>query len=138
VSYRDRLLRCNKKMLLCTKNRLTTRNAVLRVACERTREMTTKTETKAETPFTLPSFDPMAFWVASQQTFQKTMADAIGRTQSFTDQYAAFEKDMVTRAQAAVANWAQLAQEAIAYSAQLSAEARKLSMDACRKMAAGA
>ena len=100
--------------------------------------MSTKTETKAETPFTMPSFDPMAFWLASQQTFQKTMADAVGRSQSFAEQYAAFEKDIVTRAQTAVANWAQLAQEAIAYSAQLSAEARKLSMDACRKMAAGA
>jgi hypothetical protein len=107
--------------------------------------MTTKTETKAETtnpnptnPFGIPSFDPMSFWAASQQTFQKTMADAFGRTQSFADQYAAFEKDMVTRAQTAVANWAQLTQEAIAYSAQLSAEARKLSMDAYRKMAAGA
>ena len=66
--------------------------------------MSTKTETKAETPFTMPSFDPMAFWLASQQTFQKTMADAVGRSQSFAEQYAAFEKDIVTRAQTAVAN----------------------------------
>jgi hypothetical protein len=46
------------------------------------------------------------------------------------------EAQFVTRAQGAVANWAQLAQDAIAYSSQLSAEARKLGFDAAKKMTA--
>jgi hypothetical protein len=98
---------------------------------------TPKTEANPFNPFANPfaAFDPMAFWSQSQQTFQKAMSDAFGRTQSFADQYAALEAQFVTRAQAAVANWAQLTQDAIAYGAQLSAEARKLSFDAYRKMA---
>lgn len=87
-------------------------------------------------PFT--AFDPMAYWAASQAGFQKLVADAFQRAQSFADQYATLEAQMVSRAQGAVASWAQLTQDAIAYSAQLSAEARKLSFDAARKMSAGA
>ena len=43
---------------------------------------------------------------------------------------------MIGRAQGAVANFAQLAQDAIAYGAQLSAEARKLGLEAFRHVAA--
>ena len=84
------------------------------------------------------SFDPMTYWAASQAGFQKLVADAFQRAQSFADQYATLEAQVVNRAQGAVASWAQLTQDAIAYSAQLSAEARKLSLDAARKMSAGA
>ncbi len=84
------------------------------------------------------SLDPMAYWTASQQAFQKLVTDASGRAQSFAEQIAgqiaASEAQMVTRAQGAVASWAQLAQDAIAYSAQLSAEARKLGFEAARKI----
>ena len=104
-----------------------------------------KTDTRTETargeapkadPFT--SFDPMAYWAASQAGFQKLVAEAFQRAQSFADQYTTLEAQMVSRAHGAVASWAQLTQDAIAYGAQLSAEARKLSLEATRKMAAGA
>jgi hypothetical protein len=110
----------------------------------------TKPETKTETPPVAPStpkadaanpfaaFDPMAYWTTSQQTFAKAMSDAYGRAQSFADQYAALEAQLVTRAQGAVATWAQLTQDAIAYSAQLSAEARKVGFEAARRAGAGA
>lgn len=85
-----------------------------------------------------PSFDPMAYWTQSQQTFQKLVSDSYTRAHSFAEQYAALETQMVSRAQGAVSNWAQLAQDAIAYSAQLSAEARKLGFETARKMSVGA
>ncbi len=81
-----------------------------------------------------PNIDPMAYWTQSQQSFQKIVGDAYSRAQSFAEQYAALEAQMIARAQGAVSNWAQLAQEAIAYGAQLSAEARKLSVETMRKM----
>lgn len=84
------------------------------------------------------SFDPMAYWTQSQQAFQKLVTDSYARAHSFADQYAALETQMISRAQGAVANWAQLAQDAIAYSAQLSAEARKLGFETARKMSVGA
>ncbi|MBX3156268.1 MAG: hypothetical protein KF773_09740 [Deltaproteobacteria bacterium] len=84
------------------------------------------------------AFDVMTSFAASQQTFQKMMAESFGRAQAFADQYAAFEAQMVTRANTAVQGWAQLAQDAIAYSAQLSAEARRLTLDAARRFGAGA
>ena len=84
------------------------------------------------------SFDPMAYWTQSQQAFQKLVTDSYARAHSFADQYAALETQVVSRAQGAVANWAQLAQDAIAYSAQLSAEARKLGFETARKMSVGA
>ena len=102
------------------------------------KETTQTTAPKAETPNPFMSFDPMAFFVATQQTWQKAFADAYGRSQSFADQYAALESQLVARTQAAVANWAQLTQDAISYSAQLSAEARKLTVEAYRKAAVGA
>ena len=90
-------------------------------------------------PHTLfASFDPMAYWTQSQQTFQKLVTDSYARASSFAEQYAALETQMISRAQGAVANWAQLAQDAIAYSAQLSAEARKLGFETARKMSVGA
>lgn len=85
-------------------------------------------------PFT--AFDPMTYWAASQQMFHKAIADAYGRTEAFAGQYGAIEAQLVQRAQGAVASWAQLTQDAIAYAAQLSAEARKLGLDAIRKVSA--
>src|SRR5688500_20309036 len=100
----------------------------------------TKTETKkTETPHNpFASFDPMAYWTQSQQTFQKLMTETYARAQSFADQYSALESQMITRAQGAVANWAQLAQDAIAYSAQLSAAARKMGFEHLHKTSAPA
>ena len=105
----------------------------------------TKTETKTEFPKAEPNpfapfaaLDPMAYWTASQQTFQKMLLDAYGRAQAFAEQYAAMEGQFVSRAQQAVQNWAQLTNEALAYGAQLSAEARKLSFETARRMGVGA
>lgn len=105
----------------------------------------TKTETKDTTPPNTPkaetasnpfaaSFDPMAAWHASQQAFHQMMADGFAKMSSFADECAALEAQFITRAQGAVANWAQLAHDAIAYSAQLSAQARKLGLETARKM----
>ena len=95
---------------------------------------TTKTETTASAK-TEPAaaFDPMAYWTASQQAFHKLMLDGYSRAQTYAEQYAALESQFVTRAQGAVANWAQLTQDAIAYGAQLSAEARKMGFETARK-----
>lgn len=96
-----------------------------------------KTEApKHDNPFA--SFDPIAYWTAVQQAFQRMTTDTQGRVQAFAEQYGALEAQLVQRAQGAVATWAQLTHEAIAYGAQLSAEARKLGLDAYRKMSAGA
>jgi hypothetical protein len=101
--------------------------------------------TTPETPKTapsaapqLPSFDPMAMWQQGQQAFAKMMADSLARWQAFGDQYATIEAQVSTQAQAAVTNWAQLAKDAIAYGTQLSAEARKASVDAAKKLGVGA
>jgi len=98
---------------------------------------TKKTESKTE-PNPFAAFDPMMFWTASQQNFQKLIVDSYGRAQAFAEQYAALEAQFVVRTQTAVSNWAQLAHEAIAYGAQLSAEARKISFETARKFSAGA
>jgi hypothetical protein len=107
--------------------------------------MTDTTTKKTEAPnasanpfAAFQSFDPMGYWTQSQQMFHKLVADAYTRAQSFADQYAAIESQVVTRAQGAVANWAQMTQDAIAYGAQLSAEARKLGFETVRKMSVGA
>ena len=100
-----------------------------------------KTEPKTEpaaakaeaSPF--PAFDPMAYWTAVQQGYERVVAEAQSRAQAFADQYGAFEAQLVQRTQGAVATWAQLAQDAIAYGAQLSAEARRIGLDAYRKTA---
>jgi len=140
-----------------------------------------KTETpKTETPTSKPAdkpdfktnpfatFDPMAYWAASQQmmreaideahktaasiadryaaldpslywtSFRDAMTVAGTRASAAAEQYAALETQLVERAQAAVHTWAQLAHDAISYGAQLSAEARKLGTEAARKMGASA
>ena len=103
----------------------------------RTQKVETKTEApKQDNPFA--SFDPLAYWGAVQQTFQRFAADAQTRAQAYAEQYSALEAQLVQRAQTAVATWAQLTQDAIAYGAQLSAEARKLGENAYRKASAGA
>lgn len=90
--------------------------------------MTTETKTTASAP-TNPfmSFDPMAAWT-------KLMAESFTRMHAFADHYVQIEQQAIARASGAVASWAQMSQDAIAYSAQLSAEARKLSMDAWKKL----
>jgi len=98
---------------------------------------TTETPKTASAPTAapqLPSFDPMAMWAQGQQVFAKMMTDSLSRWQAFGDQYAAIEAQVSTHANAAVANWAQLAKDAIAYGTQLSAEARKASVDAAKKL----
>jgi hypothetical protein len=100
-----------------------------------TKTMPPKTDTN---PFTgNPAFDPIAIWNASQQAFTKVMTDAYGRAQSFADQYAALEHQMVERAKMAIQNWSQLCQDAITYGAHLSAEARKISFETARKVGIG-
>jgi hypothetical protein len=102
--------------------------------------MSTKTETKDSPKTEIPKFDnpfagfdPMTAWTHGQQVAQQIVADAMQRMTSFADDYAALEAQMFTRAQGAVANWAQLAQDAIAYSAQLSTQARKIGLETARK-----
>jgi hypothetical protein len=99
---------------------------------------TPETKTAPSAAPQLPSFDPMAMWQQGQQAFAKMMADSLARWQAFGDQYATIEAQVSTQAQAAVTNWAQLAKDAIAYGTQLSAEARKASVDAAKKMGVGA
>src|SRR5262249_43595761 len=82
-------------------------------------------------PFS-PAFDAHAAWGASQDAFEKLMADAYTRMSSFADDYTTLEAQMISRAQQAVQHWAQLAQDAIAYGAQLSTQARKIGMDTAR------
>jgi hypothetical protein len=41
---------------------------------------------------------------------------------------------MVARARQAIETWAQLAQDAISYSSQLTAQARKIGLEAARKI----
>ncbi len=114
------------------------------------------------------AFDPMAYWAQSQQMFRDAMTEAQKTAASFAnryaaldpsaywtsfrdtmtttgarahaaaDQYAVLEAQLIDRAQAAVATWAQLAHDALGYGAQLSVEARKLGTDAARKMGASA
>lgn len=76
---------------------------------------------------------------STQQTvdpmFHKLMADACARAQTLSDHYAAMEAEAMNRMKSAIALWAQLATDALAYTAQLSAEARKLTMDAARRVA---
>ena len=95
----------------------------------------TKTDAKAPaSPFT--SFDPMTAWTTGQAAFHQMMTDAMARFASFTDDVAALEHQMMTRAQGAVASWAQLTQDAIAYGAQLSSQAPKLGVETARKFQA--
>ncbi|HEY1814947.1 MAG TPA: hypothetical protein VGG74_21515 [Kofleriaceae bacterium] len=98
----------------------------------------TKTETKTAAPAAtmFAGFDPMTAWTTGQAAFHQMMTDAMARFASFSEDVAALEHQMVTRAQGAVASWAQLSQDAIAYGAQLSAQARKLGLETARKFQA--
>jgi hypothetical protein len=69
------------------------------------------------------------------QHFAQLWTDTVARAQAAAEQYGAFEKDMMIRAQGAVQTWAQLATDAIAYAGQLSVEARKLSVETAAKLA---
>lgn len=96
---------------------------------------TTKNPPKTDSnPNPFASFDPMAAFAASHQTWHKMLTDAQGRAQAFADEYAQLEAQMMARAKQAIETWAQLAQDAIAYSAQLSAQARKIGLEAAKKM----
>lgn len=103
---------------------------------------TTKTETNeapktAANPFPpFPAFDPTTAWTAGQQAFQKMMTDALERANAFGQEYATLEAQLRARMQGAIANWAQLAQDAMVYSAQLSEQARKLALETARKFGA--
>jgi hypothetical protein len=76
----------------------------------------------------------MNAWTQGQQAFHQMMADAYGRISSFAEEYAAMESQLVTRAQGAAHNWAQLTADAFAYCAQLSAQARKLGLENAKKL----
>ncbi|HEY1552485.1 MAG TPA: hypothetical protein VGG28_31875 [Kofleriaceae bacterium] len=93
----------------------------------------TKTTTEPKTANMFATFDPMTAWTTGQAAFHQMMADAMTRFTSFSDDVAALEHQMMSRAQGAVASWAQLTQDAIAYGAQLSAQARKLGVETARK-----
>lgn len=104
----------------------------------------TASSTTTETPFTHDAhaphgaFDPTGFWTQGQQAWTRLVNDSVARWQAFADQYAAIEQQIAPHAQTAVTSWAQLAKDAIAYGQQLSAEARKLSLEAARKLGVSA
>ncbi len=123
----------DESLLHRNKSALTSRTPVLRVAAMTKTETTPKTDS---VPNPFMTFDPMAAWTASQQAFQKMIADAQGRAQQLTEEYAALEAQMMARARQAIETWAQLAKDALEYSAQLSAQARKLGVETARKMGA--
>lgn len=85
-----------------------------------------------------PLMNPVAAWTQAQQLFAKSMTDSVARAQSWSDEYAAIESQMLARANAAIDQWAQLAHDTLSYTAQLSAQARKLGFDAARKASHGA
>jgi hypothetical protein len=93
-----------------------------------------QTQMNAWTQGAQPGFmNPVQAWTSAQQTFAKAMTESMTRAQSWSDEYAAIEQQMLTRANTAIDTWAQLAHDSLAYTAQLSSQARKLSMDAARK-----
>jgi hypothetical protein len=75
-------------------------------------------------------------WTRSQEVMRDLMTDAVTRSQSFAEHISTWERDAVTRANAAITAWAQLAHDSINYAAQLSAEARKLGFETVRHMSA--
>ncbi len=123
-------------------------------------KQTPKTEApKTEAPKAAPpgftpfmAFDPMQAWtigqqawqstqqawLASQEAFHKMIGDAFGRSEQFTEQFAALEGQMAQRAHDAVDQWAKLAHDTINYGVQLSTQARKLGFETARKMTPGA
>ena len=84
-------------------------------------------------PFSATAWDPMAAFSATQQNWQKVVSEAVGRAQSWADEYAAIEQQMYARALQAVDTWAQLARDTIGYGQQISSQARKLSFETMRK-----
>jgi hypothetical protein len=111
---------------------------------ETTKDSMPKTEAASAAPHNtnpfgaFPAFDPMAAWTAAQANWHKLMADSMNRAQAWSDEYAALEAQMYSRALQAVDTWAQLARDTIQYSQQLSQQARKLSVETVRKASAGA
>jgi hypothetical protein len=101
-----------------------------------TETKTTNTQTTSTFPAASPfvGFDPMTAWTQGQAAFHQMMADAFGRMASFAEEYSSLESQLVTRAQGAVANWAQLTADAMAYGAQLSAQARKAGLENAKKL----
>ncbi len=95
---------------------------------------TQKTETETKSDSKTAAFDPTAAWAASQQAFHKMMTEAFERAQAMSGEYVALEAQMIAKAREAIAHWAKLAQDALSYSAELSAQARKVGVDAARKM----
>ncbi|MEO8843873.1 MAG: hypothetical protein ABI591_25770 [Kofleriaceae bacterium] len=97
---------------------------------------TTSTQSTKTPPSQNPfvGIDPMTAWTQGQAAFHQMMADAFGRMSSFAEEYSSLESQLVTRAQGAVANWAQLTADAIAYGAQLSAQARKVGLENAKKL----
>ena len=78
-------------------------------------------------------FDPAGAWGAAQQSWQKMISESFSRAQTWADEYASIEKQMLDRANEAVDTWAKVAHDTIAYSQQLTAQARKLGVEAARK-----
>jgi hypothetical protein len=78
-------------------------------------------------------FDPAGAWGVAQQTWQKMISESFTRAQTWADEYASIEKQMIDRANEAVDTWAKVAHDTIAYSQQLTAQARKLGFEAARK-----
>jgi hypothetical protein len=91
---------------------------------------TKSTKTEAKLPF--ETFDPMAMWSRSQEMMRDLFEGSVTRARAFADQVSTWERDAVTRANAAVDAWAQLAHDSISYSAQLASEARKLGFESLR------
>jgi hypothetical protein len=110
--------------------------------------MANTTETKNQPPksdassaapqYPFGTFDPMAAWAASQQSFHQMMTESYARAQAWAEEYAALEAQMLARATGAIDTWARLAHDSINYAAQLSAQARKLGFEAVRKAGVGA
>ncbi len=92
-----------------------------------------KTETTS-TPTSNPVLPKPAFDFDPQAMWSKMFSDAQARAQAFADEYAQLEAQMMARAKQAIETWAQLAQDALAYSAQLSAQARKIGLEATKKI----
>jgi hypothetical protein len=84
------------------------------------------------------ALDPMGYWASFRQAMSTAQQHGSSVAGKLDAQYVELESQLVERAHAAVATWAQLANDSIAYSAKLSAEARKLGADVAKKMGATA
>jgi hypothetical protein len=86
----------------------------------------------------LSAFDPTLYWAGFRDAMHNATSKASSTADQYTAQYAALETQLIERAHSAVQTWAQLSHDAIAYAAQLSTEARKLGVEAARKVGAQA